>query len=203
LFNHSDENDPAVAESPYVLVLSRLHQKKGLELLLPAFLSLAKRPEFAKWKLVLAGDGETPYVDSLKSLASLHGGNGNVVFAGWLDGERRLSILREASLLALTSYQENFGLCAVEALACGVPVLISTEVNLANEIKAANAGWVTKLEPGAIEETLADALAHEDARARRGRAGQEFVRNQFSWSAVAEKLLEVYRSVARTKESGC
>ncbi|MDT4953793.1 MAG: hypothetical protein QOJ02_1931 [Acidobacteriota bacterium] len=184
---------------PYVLVLSRLHQKKGLEVLLPAFLSLVKQPEFAEWKLVLAGEGEMKYVDSLKSLVKLCGGNGNVVFTGWIDGTRRRDALREAALLALTSYQENFGLCAVEALACGVPVLLSPHVNLAQEIEKVGAGWVSPLESTALEQTLAETLRDEKGRAQRGAIGKDFAHQRFTWNAVAEALAYFYNSVA-TKE---
>lgn len=201
LFNQPEETKPAASappatKSPYVLVLSRLHQKKGLEILLPAFLALVKQPAFTEWKLVLAGEGEQQYVNSLKRLAQLCGGNGNVVFTGWLDGERRRTMLREASLLALTSYQENFGLCAVEALACGVPVIISPHVNLAPEIAAANAGWITPLEQTALEGTLADALCNAEGRAQRGVAGRELVRRSFSWHAVAGQFVNLYNSIA-------
>jgi glycosyltransferase involved in cell wall biosynthesis len=183
------------AKPPYVLVLSRLHQKKGLEVLLPAFLSLVKQPEFAEWKLVLAGEGEMKYVDSLKSLVKSYGGNGNVVFAGWLDGARRKETLREAALLALTSYQENFGLCAVEALACGVPVLLSPHVNLAPEIEKIGAGWVAPLEGSVLERILAETLRDEEERKQRGAMGKDFVREHFAWSAIAGKLASLYESV--------
>ncbi len=200
LFNQPEETKSAAralpsVEPPYVLVLSRLHPKKGLEVLLPAFLSLVKRPEFAEWKLVLAGDGETKYVNSLKSLAESFEGNGNVVFTGWIDGERRRSVLREASLLALTSYQENFGLCAVEALACGVPVLLSPHVNLAEEIENVGAGWISPLEGEALERTLAETLSDEKERMQRGAIGRDLVRQRFTWEAVAEALAALYNSV--------
>jgi glycosyltransferase involved in cell wall biosynthesis len=194
---HNGSSALSSVTSPYVLVLSRLHHKKGLELLLPAFLSLVKYPEFAAWKLVLAGDGEAKYVDSLKSLVRGYGGKENVVFAGWVDGNRRSSMLREASLLALTSYQENFGLCAVEALACGVPVIVSPQVNLSQEIKAADAGWVAPLEPAALESALADALHNPDERARRGAAGRELTLSRFTWKSVANELTNLYNTVIR------
>jgi glycosyltransferase involved in cell wall biosynthesis len=183
-------------KAPYVLVMSRLHQKKGLEVLLPAFLSLVKKPEFAKWQLVLAGEGESNYVASLKSLVKTGGGNGNVVFAGWLDGAQRRNTLRDASLLALTSYQENFGLCAVEALACGVPVLLSPHVNLAQEIETAGAGWIAPMESAALEQTLANTLRDERGLIDRGARGKQLVRQRFTWSAVAVALVNLYNSIA-------
>jgi glycosyltransferase involved in cell wall biosynthesis len=180
---------------PYVLVLSRLHPKKGLELLLPAFLSLAKLREFAGWRLILAGDGDAEYVKSLRELSEREGPNGRVVFAGWLEGAQRRAALERASLLALTSYQENFGLCVVEALACGVPVLVSPHVNLAPEIEAAGAGWVAPLEREALESTLTDTLRDADERARRGAAGRELVRHRFTWDAVADQLAALYSAI--------
>jgi glycosyltransferase involved in cell wall biosynthesis len=140
-------------------------------------------------------------VDSLKSLAQTCGGNGNVVFAGWIDGERRSSVLRQASLLALTSYQENFGLCAVEALACSVPVLLSPEVNLAYEVESVGAGWVTPLEVGALERTLAETLSDEKELLRRGAIGKDFVRRRFTWDAVAEELADFYVSITEQGRS--
>ena len=196
------ENSTVEAESfdghPYALVLSRLHRKKGLELLLPAFLSLVKRPEFAEWRLVLAGDGDAGYVASLRQLAQAGAGNGHVIFAGWLGGARRQAVLQQSSLLALTSYQENFGLCAIEALACGVPVLISPQVNLAPEIEAAGAGWVVPLEQTALENALAEILRDAPARARRGAVGRELVRRRFVWDAIAAELEALYVSVKPT-----
>jgi glycosyltransferase involved in cell wall biosynthesis len=104
-------------------------------------------------------------------------------------------VLQQSSLLALTSYQENFGLCAIEALACGVPVLISPQVNLAPEIAAAGAGWVVPLEQTALENALAEILRDAPARARRGAIGRELVRRRFSWKAIAAELESLYISV--------
>ena len=182
---------------PYVLVMSRLHQKKGLEVLLPAFLSLVKKPEFAKWQLVLAGEGESAYVASLKSLVKSGGGNGNVVFAGWLEEAQRENALRDASLLALTSYQENFGLCILEALAEGVPVVISSDVNLAKDIADAKAGWITKVDVAGLERTLSEAMADKEQRFMRGLAGKAFSQN-FTWENIAEKLESMYLSIIKS-----
>lgn len=192
---------PILDKSPYILVLSRLHKKKGLELLLPAFLSVSGRDGFGQWKLILAGEGEGDYVESLRQLAG-DGVEGRIIFAGWLQGEKKRVALNGASVLALTSYQENFGLCAAEAMACGVPVIVSPHVNLAPEIEAAGAGWVTPLEKAALERSLTDALSDSEERKRRGLAGRELVRRRFSWGAVAEQLISSYESAARRAHAG-
>jgi len=190
-------NHPSLDSNPYILTLSRLHPKKNMELLLEAFLALVKKSEFETWRLVIAGDGETEYIASLKRLTQVLGGNGKVLFTGWLGGAHKAAALREAALLALTSRQENFGLCVVEALACGVPVVVSDRVNLATEIENAGAGWVTTLEKTNLERVLAEALCDEGERRRRGLAGLDLVERQFSWSKVADELNLLYRSVVR------
>jgi glycosyltransferase involved in cell wall biosynthesis len=192
------DGHPALAKSPYVLVLCRLHPKKGLEQLLGAFLSLTREQAFSNWRLVVAGDGAPEYVSRLKRFVEERHGEGHVVFAGWLDGAARAAALREATLVALVSHQENFGLSVVEAMACGVPVLVSSHVNLAEEIQAAGAGWVTSLDQAQLLEILREVLEAEEEWARRGQAGRELVRRRFLWSTVAEQLIELYRSIVKT-----
>jgi glycosyltransferase involved in cell wall biosynthesis len=177
---------------PYVLVLSRLHPKKGLDVLIDAFIALTGREGLSPWRLVIAGDGPADYIALLKRKAAAV--QDRIVFAGWLDGERKEKMLRNASVLALPSYQENFGLCVMEALARSVPVLLSPHVNLANEIEAANAGWIAPVERQALTETLASALSNSGELAKRGRAGK-LLSQRYSWERVATDLTELYTRI--------
>lgn len=176
----------------YVLVLSRLHPKKGLDVLIDAFSALTRRPEFEQWQLIVAGDGPADYVAMLKQKAANAGDK--IVFTGWLDGPRKEEMLSNASLLALPSYQENFGLCVMESLARSVPVLISPHVNLASEIEAANAGWIAEVESQALAAKLAEALSDPDELSKRGRAGQLLSQN-YSWERVAGSLAQLYHEI--------
>jgi glycosyltransferase involved in cell wall biosynthesis len=184
----------ALATQPYVLVLSRLHPKKGLDILLDAFLTLVKEPEFREWRLVLAGEGPEDHVSLLKGKVQGENAGDIVSFPGWLVGERKNVVLRHAALLALPSYQENFGMCVMEAMACGVPVLVSPHVNLAQEIEAQGAGWIAEVDKDAIKTALAEALGNEDERARRGRSGKILAQN-FSWDKLGADLLKLYESI--------
>jgi glycosyltransferase involved in cell wall biosynthesis len=186
---------PALGKDPYVLVLCRLHPKKGLDLFLDVFLDVARREEFQHWRLVVAGEGEQGYAAGLKRLVQDRGGNGRVLFTGWLEGPEKIAALQGAAMLAMPSHQENFGLSVVEALARGVPVLVSTHVNLAEEIRGAGAGWIVSLERHALHQALLEALRSDGERASRGSLGRNFARARFSWSAVAAELAQVYRSV--------
>ena len=183
---------PELAGARYVLVLSRLHPKKGLDVLIDAFLSLTTGEQFADWRLVVAGDGPEEYVSQLKNKALASGEK--IVFTGWVDGEKKAALLNGASLLALPSYQENFGLCVMEALSHSVPVLVSPHVNLASEITAANAGWIADVEKKSLAATLAEALADKEELANRGRAGRE-LSLKYTWESTAKNLANLYQEI--------
>jgi glycosyltransferase involved in cell wall biosynthesis len=188
----ADSPNHAQPANPYVLVLSRLHPKKGLDVLIDAFITLTRRPEFDDWRLVIAGEGVADHVALLKQKATVAGDR--IQFPGWLDGARKDEMLRKASLLALPSYQENFGLCVMEALARSVPVLISPHVNLADKVASSNAGWIAPVETEALSTMLAEALSDPDELAKRGRAGKLLSQN-YSWERVASELVGLYTEI--------
>ena len=188
--NNLADHFPELACDPYVLVLSRLHPKKGLDVLIDAFQSL----ETQHWRLVIAGDGPSEYVSRLKSKVK----GDRILFTGWLEGERKEAVLGGASLLVLPSHQENFGLCVMEALAHSVPVLVSPNVNLATEIAAHNAGWIATIDKDALAAKLAEALRDKEELSRRGRAGRQ-LSQKYSWENAARSLVTFYREVLTTK----
>ncbi|MGH9877013.1 MAG: glycosyltransferase [Nitrososphaerales archaeon] len=183
-----------IGHSPYVLALSRIHPKKGFELLIESFATLKKGGLFGNWRLVFAGDGDVRYVNQLKTLAQQKGLNGDAIFVGWLDGSGKYAALRNASLLVMPSYQENFGISLVEAMAYSVPVLVSPYVNLAPEIEKAGAGWIAALSKEELARTLAEALGSEEERKQRGERARSLAQN-FAAPVVAKRLLDLYRSV--------
>jgi glycosyltransferase involved in cell wall biosynthesis len=190
--SNSNGNRERMFPEPYVLVLSRLHPKKGFDVLIDAFLSLVQKEKLGNWRLVIAGDGPSNYVSKLKAAANV--ASERIVFTGWLNEEKKHAMLGGASLLALPSHQENFGLCVMEALAHSVPVLVSPNVNLATEIVAANAGWVAAIEKDALAAKLAEALADHEELAKRGRAGKQ-LSQKYSWENSAAGLIRLYTEV--------
>ena len=188
------EPQSEIGHNPYVLALSRIHPKKGFELLIESFATLKKSGLFGSWRLVFAGDGDAEYVNQLKALARRRGLNGDALFVGWLDGDSKYAALKDASLLAMPSYQENFGISLIEAMACGVPVLVSPHVNLAPEIEKAGAGWVAALGENELTSALAEALGSEQERWRRGNNGRELA-GSYGAAEVATKLIDLYRNL--------
>jgi glycosyltransferase involved in cell wall biosynthesis len=123
---------PDLRLKPYLLFLGRLHPKKGLHLLLRAW-RLYRFP----MSLVIAGPEEDrDYAAGLRRLAV----NLDIRFVGLLSGKLKWGAIYAADALILPSYQENFGVAAVEALGCGVPVLLSSSVAVAEQVVGAGAG---------------------------------------------------------------
>ncbi|HEY4423690.1 MAG TPA: glycosyltransferase [Pyrinomonadaceae bacterium] len=188
---HNSNSNGRMFSEPYVLVLSRLHPKKAVDILIEAFQSLIQSEKFARWRLVIAGDGPPDYVSKLKAQVAA---TDRVVFTGWLDENKKHEVLGGASLLALPSHQENFGLCVMEALSHSVPVLVSPNVNLATEIVSANAGWISAIDKDALATRLTEALSDADELVKRGRAGKQ-LSQKYSWENAARELIKLYDTI--------
>jgi glycosyltransferase involved in cell wall biosynthesis len=186
----------ALQEGPYVLALARLHPKKGLDLLIRAFHALADDASLAAWRLIVAGEGDPKFVADLRALADSGSGRERIDFRGWVEGERKLALVRGASLFAMPSAQENFGISVAEAMAAGVPVVVTPAVNLAPDIDQAGAGWVVERELHSVARTLAAAMRDGVARAERGDAARRLA-DRFRWSAAGRDLRRVYEDVCR------
>jgi glycosyltransferase involved in cell wall biosynthesis len=191
---------PMLSSRPYVLVMSRLHPKKAIDVLIDAFLTAVEDSRYTNWRLAIAGEGPTDYVNLLRQKVIAQKAQERIVFTGWLEGIRKQQILKHSSLLALTSFQENFGVCVMEALNCSVPVIVSPHVNLANEIKRAGAGWVVEVERDAIAQTLRDAFSSDEDRLLKGRAGKHLCQ-RFSWPEIARELVSLYSSISPTEHA--
>ena len=173
-----------------VLFLARIHPKKQLDVLLRA---VAIVPEA---RLVVAGSGDAGYVTGMKQMAARLGIADRVEWAGHLDGDAKLHAIAQAGVFALPSINENFGIAVVEALASGLPVIVSRGVAIHKEVEAAGAGIVAD-----DVQTVANALtALRDAAARErmGRQARLLAERAFSAEAMAFGLIGMYERAVRT-----
>ncbi len=177
-------------EGPLLLFLGRLHPVKGLEPLLRAFGTAG-----AGWRLALAGKGEPAFEASLRRLAK-ETAPGRVLFPGWLGPEERAAALARADLVVLPSEQESFGLAAAEALALGVPVVVTRGVGLAEDVEAWGAGWVAGEGDGGLTRALGEAMASAPERRARGRKAASAAARRLSWESVAQGLASLYDRIA-------
>jgi glycosyltransferase involved in cell wall biosynthesis len=184
---------PEIGDRRIVLYLGRLNFKKGLDLLARAFGNLLRRRD--DLHLVLAGPDQEGFGRRVRRWLDEAGALGHATFSGMLRGEAKLAALAAADVWALPSYTENFGLAVVEAIAAGVPVVISDQVNIWPEIAAARAGVVVRCDAGELAAALERVLDNpEEARGMAGR-GRELVQRRFAWPRVAAEMLAVYRSI--------
>ena len=184
---------PEIGDRPMVLFLSRLHAKKGLDLLIPAFSGVNDREA----RLVIAGPDEGGYRATVEAMIARHDLGGRVIVTGMLSGPQRVAAYVDADLFALSSYQENFGAVVVEALAAGTPVVISDQVNIHPEISAANVGEIVPQELPRLAETLNRWLGDADLRAAAAARSRPFVRDRYDWGRIAQRWAERYERFAQ------
>ncbi len=184
---------PQLAGKRVVLFLSRLDAKKNLEGLLKAFGLLAD--EIPDLHLLVAGDGEPAYVAGLKKLAENLRLADRVTWAGHLDGELKASAFAAASVFALPSYSENFGIAAAEALLAGLPCVLGEGVAIAGEVAQAGAGVTVSPEPQSIAGGLATLLADERLRVDMAHKAAAFAREKYSVEAMGAELVRLYEGI--------
>ena len=184
---------PQLASRTLLLFLSRLDPIKGLDLLLPAFAQVRQaRPDVA---LVLAGRGAPGYEAWLRARVKELGLEGGVLFTGFLEGEQKLAALADCDLFVLPSYSENFGMAIVEAMACGLPVIISDQVGIHHEVAVAGAGVVTPCRVDALATGMVRLIADSDLRRHMGMRGRRLAWDRFSVQAMTAALVEVYTKI--------
>jgi glycosyltransferase involved in cell wall biosynthesis len=179
------------ADEPIVLFLSRLHPKKGLDSLIPALAELADR----RWTFVLAGSGDPEYETKIKSLIAANNIQDRTLCPGMVTGELKDVLLQGADLFALTSYSENFGVSVLEALASGLPALVTPGVALADLVDKQQLGYVPALDVRSIATSIEQALANLDRLQLMGARAHKFIAENYTWQKTATDLIDIYRSL--------
>jgi glycosyltransferase involved in cell wall biosynthesis len=182
-----------VGNSPVVLFLGRLHHKKGLDLLIPAFKRVLDRTPTAK--LVIAGPENDGHGAEMRALVKRLELEQSVLFCGALKGAEVLQALVDADVFALTSYAENFGMAVVEAMAAMTPVLISDQVNISPDVIARQAGIVTRCNVDEIAEGLSRLLSDPGLCAQHAGRAKSMVRDLYSLPAVTLALTKLYEGI--------
>ncbi len=162
----------AAAGELTVLFLSRLHSKKGVDVLIEA-IGLLKRQGLA-CRLLISGSGSPSYVESLEKLVQQQGIADQTRFLGWVDGVRKLSLYKAADLLALPTSQENFGRVLVESLLCRTPVVTTREAGIWQQIRDGGGGLLAERTPEAFAAAIAQLHADPAQREQMGEAGRRW-----------------------------
>jgi glycosyltransferase involved in cell wall biosynthesis len=192
---------PEFSAKPLVLFLSRLHPKKGLDRLIPAWKALARQLPDAR--LLIAGTGEADYVASLKSLVAANELRHEIIFLGQLVGAPKWQALVDADLFVLPSHQEGFSMAITEALAAGTPPVITEECNfdeLAPPASEPPSGIIIKNgDMSAFVAAVADLLQSPEKRRALAAAGRSLVSSRYTWQKIAAQLEQTYRDILAGK----
>ncbi len=181
-------------KTPYILFLSRIHPKKGVDILIKAYENLFwKLSDMTLLpKLVIAGPGlDTSYGQEMRQKVSeSHRIKNSVYFPGMLEGNAKWGAFYNAVFFVLPSHQENFGIAVVEAMACGKPTVITNQVNIWREIEEGGGGFVSDDTQSGIEGILKKCIALKDDEIKiLGLRASSLFKNEFSIIPAAKRLL--------------
>lgn len=191
-----------------ILFLSRVHVKKGIEILIDAFGKLrAEGGEFNEWSVVIVGNGEEDYIENLKHKVNELGLENCIKILPPVFGVDKTKLYQESSLFCLPSYSENFGMVIAEAMSCGVPAIttngtpwqllngdcctMGASLDMLGDDK--RTGWCIDLSVENLERTLREAMAMPPASLfEMGQRGSKMIHENFKYRSVARKTKGLY-----------
>ncbi|WP_432221436.1 glycosyltransferase [Flavobacterium sp. TMP13] len=185
-------NDVKLIKGDYgnqkIVFLSRIHRKKGIEILLDAW----RNCDTKNWKLEIAGNGDEEYVATLKlRCAELK----NVQFVGVKYGEDKWNFLRSADVMILPTHSENFGIVVAESLAVGVPV-VTTKGTPWQDLEKHQCGWWIELSVLNLEKAIAEVInTSVEELKNMGMKGRKLVEEKYEIKVVSNKIIDLYQTI--------
>ena len=173
-----------------VLYLSRVHVKKGIEILFDAWKRI--HSEFADWRLLVVGNGEAEYIQSLERRVECLDLKDSIRILPPVFGEAKIKVYQESALFCLPSFSENFGMVIAEAMSCGTPVITTTNCpwNILNDTKT---GWCIDLSVDNLEDALREAMWMDaNALYDMGQKASKLIFDNFDYRSITRKTLRLY-----------
>lgn len=178
-----------------LLFLSRIDEKKGLDILINA-LALVNIP----WSLSIAGDGDIRYMESLKEIAIAKKIDQHISWLGFRHTDK-FEIYRQHDLFVLPSHNENFGNVVIESLSVGTPVLLSKHVGLADYVSKENLGWVFDLNEVSLKDTIQLATNEKTKRDIIQKDAPILIRSHFSDRVLIRRYEGMYQQITDTADT--
>lgn len=190
---------PSTGDKQIILFLGRITPVKGLDILIDAFEMLLK--ENNNTHLIIAGPDQGNYKKVLLNLCHKKNILNNVTFTGILNSVEKLYFLKESDLLVLPSYSENFGMVAIEALACRTPIIISDQVNIWREIEENGAGVITKCDSTELKTAILTLISNEEKKKEISENGFLLVNEIYNWKKISKNYLFEYDKIIKNFNS--
>ncbi|MFB0563422.1 MAG: glycosyltransferase [Candidatus Lokiarchaeia archaeon] len=182
---------PQIKGKKMILFLGRIHPIKGLDILAKSISNIAGMREDTI--LVIAGPDDG-YKKQVESMIKIEGISKKVIFTGMITGKEKLAALSRADIFVLPSYSEGFSMSILEAMACGLPVVITNQCHFP-EVKQYNAGLVIEPNVGELTEALEILLSDPELCQQMGNNGKRLVRERYTWDRIADQMIEVYKDI--------
>ena len=180
-------------DRPKVLFLSRLHEQKGIDILIRA--AAALRDSGASFTLLIAGNGEPGYERRLYEMVEQLNLRDRVVFLGLVTGEQKVSLYQSADVFVLPTRHENFGLVLTEAMACGTPVVTTKGTDIWSELQSAG-GVIAENTPEGIAAAVRGIFQKPQELAALGQRGRAWVFETLAVEPLAQRYEGMYRAQA-------
>jgi glycosyltransferase involved in cell wall biosynthesis len=189
---------PFLKDQSFILFLSRVHEKKGVDLLINAYQTVYKHSTENPPILLIAGPGmDSDYGKQLSDMVTKSNFlNSNVHFVGMLQGDVKWGAFYNSEVFILPSHQENFGIAVAEALACRKPVLISDKVNIWREIEQGHAGIVAKDDLDGVIHLL-DKWKQSEERKTMSDSAYHTYQSHFTVEQAAQNLYAVFKTTMK------
>ena len=173
-----------------LLFLSRIHVKKGIDMLINAVAEL--KEAMNGYQVLIAGEGDAGYIAELKNLAKQKGVNDIVQFIGGVYGDAKWELYRNADVFVLPTHSENFGIVVAEALASGTPVITTTGTPW-DELNTKQCGWWVACSQDDITNAVRSAIKSTDEELKvMGQKGRQLIEERYSVESVTLRMKSLY-----------
>lgn len=190
--DHFYQKFPETQGKKLILFLGRIDPKKGLDLLSQAFGTI--KHQISDAHLVLAGPDNIGFSSLAQQYFADNACLQSVTFTGLLTGKLKYAALAAADIYVAPSYSEGFSMSVLEAMASGLPCVITTGCNFP-EAKATNSAHVVEIDADEIAHALLDCLHNPEEAKKMGDRARQFIQENYTWDKIATDLIEVYQAI--------
>jgi len=187
-FPAAKNSSSLIDNSPSILYLARLHEQKGIFTLLEAFDIVVK--QISLCQLTIAGSG--PELSKVKDYIQSKPYRQQITLIGAVSREQVPQVMQQCTVYCLPSYGEPFGMSALEAMACGKPVVATNLGGLADLVPDQGGRKVPVKNPDALAEALMEILASPELQRSMGEYNRRQVESHYSWDNIIDRLEEIY-----------
>jgi glycosyltransferase involved in cell wall biosynthesis len=191
------ERYPILKDKKVILFLSRISWIKGMDILARAYGKIAR--ERGDVHLLIVGPDEGGYEKKVKEWLEDEAVLDRVTFTGMLTGKEKLEAYSGSDIFVLPSYSENFGMAAVEAMACGLPIVISDQLGICREIVMADAGFVIPCDTATLSKKITEFLDNKGLCQKMSEHGRLLVEEKFTWNKITDKMITAYKEILGTE----